>query len=398
MRTKIEIRFCGPVHIDPLQIFGLPNKRNNTAKWFENQTFYFIHKVRVGIVRACRLMGITEGSEVLVPSYNCGTEIDPLIKSGAQIVAYRIDDTCRIDFDDLQKKISSRTKAIYITHYFGFSDEVGKLRSLCDTKGLFLIEDCALSLFSNHVDRKLGTFGDISLFSLPKTLPVPDGGIMVINNDQLKGFKWKMRPSERKYILRLLLILIKNRLIADFVKIPIIMQAVAYFYSRHQNKRNCSKNWSSVKYPAMAGHMFYNREYMDDRDISAVTRRILWTIDSSEVIKVRRENFLRIQKQLQEIPGIRLLFTGLPDNVCPLCFPIIVNHRHEVYLHLSARFIEAFEWWSGYHPAIRWDDFPEACYLKNHLLLLPIHQKIGEREIAYIVAELKSALQAVGEL
>jgi hypothetical protein len=44
----------------------------------------------------------------------------------------------------------------------------------------------------------------------------------------------------------------------------------------------------------------------------------------------------------------------------------------------------AVEWWAGYHRSFNWDEFPEACYLKDHLLTLPIHQDLGVTQMKYI--------------
>jgi dTDP-4-amino-4,6-dideoxygalactose transaminase len=47
--------------------------------------------------------------------------------------------------------------------------------------------------------------------------------------------------------------------------------------------------------------------------------------------------------------------------------------------------IDARAWWKGYHPELSWKDFPDACYLKDKLLALPIHQDIAAADVEYIV-------------
>ncbi|GAH94779.1 unnamed protein product, partial [marine sediment metagenome] len=53
---------------------------------------------------------------------------------------------------------------------------------------------------------------------------------------------------------------------------------------------------------------------------------------------------------------------------------------------LTRRRISAIEWWSGYHPGICWDEFPEAAYLKAHVVALPLHHELGREDMAYIAS------------
>ena len=103
---------------------------------------------RSAVALACRLFGIGPGHEVLVPAYNCGTELDALLHSGAQVVGYQVSRKCEIDLEDLIGRRSARTRAVYFIHYFGWEQPMEELRRWCDDQGLLLIEDCALALFS----------------------------------------------------------------------------------------------------------------------------------------------------------------------------------------------------------------------------------------------------------
>ncbi|MCX5704161.1 MAG: DegT/DnrJ/EryC1/StrS family aminotransferase [Candidatus Omnitrophica bacterium] len=192
--------FCGPPSLGMGQILGI-KEGNNVFSWFngnvERDVVLLIHKARTGIRHACRLLGLGSGTEVLAPAYNCGSEIDALLDSGASVVLYRIDRCCKIDIEDLRSRITSKTKAIYVTHYFGFPQGMGEIRELCSIYKIYLIEDCALSLFSSDGLKKLGDCGEIAVFSLPKTLPVPDGGVLVINNPDIMQGPWHLTPPDR---------------------------------------------------------------------------------------------------------------------------------------------------------------------------------------------------------
>src|SRR5207245_6549749 len=73
---------------------------------------------------------------------------------------------------------------LYLIHYVGFPGPVQELSVACRARRLLLIEDCAQALLSNCAERPLGSFGDVAIFSIRKTLPVPDGGALVAGTDR----------------------------------------------------------------------------------------------------------------------------------------------------------------------------------------------------------------------
>ena len=140
-------------------------------------------RARNGIWQLIRALGLQESDVVLVPSYNCGAELDAVLRAPATVRFYRVDLSARIDVDDLRQAIEPRTRAVIVTHYFGFPQpDLVAIGELCSDNGLVLIEDCAHALYSTHLGRSLGTFGDASVFSLWKTLPMPDGGAVLAND------------------------------------------------------------------------------------------------------------------------------------------------------------------------------------------------------------------------
>ena len=98
---------------------------------------------RNAIYHSLRLLDIPRGANVLAPAYVCRAAIDPLLAYGLNVSFYAVKQDCRPDFDDIEQKITEKTKAVLVAHYFGFPAPVRRLRDLCDKHGLSLIEDCA---------------------------------------------------------------------------------------------------------------------------------------------------------------------------------------------------------------------------------------------------------------
>jgi perosamine synthetase len=96
-------------------------------------------------------------------------------------------DNFLMDADKVEALITPRTRAIWVTHLWGFAAEVDKLREICDRHGIYLLEDCAHICLGEYKGKKLGTWGHIGSFSfnMGKQLATGEGGIAITNDDKL---------------------------------------------------------------------------------------------------------------------------------------------------------------------------------------------------------------------
>ena len=74
-------------------------------------------------------------------------------------------DNWNINIDDIEKKITKKTKAIIVTHIYSFPNEMEKIIKICNKKNILIIEDAAEVLGLKYKGKKCGSFGDISTFS-----------------------------------------------------------------------------------------------------------------------------------------------------------------------------------------------------------------------------------------
>src|SRR5262249_37144331 len=93
------------------------------------------------------------------------------------------------DLDALRRLARSGPRVIYAIQYLGWAQPIDEIRAFCREHGSLLVEDCALSMLSEHRGEPLGTFGDFSIFCLYKTLPVPKGGVLAQNRGMLPGLE-----------------------------------------------------------------------------------------------------------------------------------------------------------------------------------------------------------------
>ena len=134
-------------------------------------------------------LGIKEGDEVITPSLTFIADQNVTTLVGAKNVLSDITsyEDWSMNPQDIESKITDKTKAIMIVHYAGFSCDMEKIVAICKKHNLFLIEDCAHTPGADYKGQPLGTFGDISAFSFftNKNLSVGEGGMVVTKSDEL---------------------------------------------------------------------------------------------------------------------------------------------------------------------------------------------------------------------
>ncbi len=121
-----------------------------------------------------------------------------------------------------------------------------------------------------------------------------------------------------------------------------------------------------------------------DRALSLISERLLRAVDEDEVIRLRRRNYLHLASLLSEKAGFTMLYGTLPPAVCPLGLPLVCDDRDALYKSLLRRGVASEVWWPGFDKSVDWSRFPEARFLKNHVLLLPVHQGLQEKDMEYM--------------
>ncbi len=393
MKGTDDNLFCGPCSLRLRDVVGAARTPDLRA-WFGDGTVLLVHQARVGIRWLCRFLGLGHGDEILVPAYNCGTEVDALLASGVSVSLYDVDERARIQVPAVGAKLTRRVKAVYVIHYFGFPQPLEELQRFCQQKGLYLIEDCALSLFSRDGNVLLGSVGDASVFSFPKSLPVPDGGAVVLNHRPLAaGQALPERRPPMGPILRRLLPFAKRNLLQAMSGHD---RLYPFFQALLARARETAHDGEDA-----GGHRediprsYYYDERLNDRRMSCVSKHVLKRLDVARVIELRRRNFNHYLQALKTARKLEPLFDNLPAGVCPLSFPVIIRRRDRLCRVLRTAGIDALAWWSGYHRSLPWSEHPHACFLKDNLLTLPVHQGLGETHIARVVAKLVEALESV---
>jgi len=131
------------------------------------------------------LINIKKGDEVLIPSYNFTSAANAIVMRGGIPVFVDIKkENLNIDLEDLTKKITKKTKAIFLIHYGGICCEMDELMKIKKKYNLLLVEDNAHGFLAKYKNKFLGSFGEIATLSFhaTKNFTAGQGGAIIIND------------------------------------------------------------------------------------------------------------------------------------------------------------------------------------------------------------------------
>lgn len=179
-----------------------------------NITFFW--KGRVALYAILKSIGIEPGDEIILPAFTCVVVVNPIIYLGAKPVYVDIDpNTYNIDISLIERKITSRTKAILAQNTFGLSSDLDKIIEIANRYKLVVIEDCTHGFGGFYKGQKNGLVADVSFFSTQWNKPFSTGigGFAVTKNRELsaKLIEYEntlIKPRNiEKIVLRALLLL-----------------------------------------------------------------------------------------------------------------------------------------------------------------------------------------------
>ena len=136
-----------------------------------------------------QVLGVGKGDEVIINGATCSVMVNAILRIKAMPIYSDIDpNTLGSSLDEIKKCITSRTKIVVAQHSFGIPCDIHKIKELCASKNIFLLEDSALALGSSINNQPVGSFGDAALFSTDHTKPINtfSGGLLYTSNLDLQ--------------------------------------------------------------------------------------------------------------------------------------------------------------------------------------------------------------------
>lgn len=350
---------------------------------FDQPRLRYRYFARNAVWDAVRMLGL-EGRKVLMPAYHHGVELETLLAAGVTPVFFRVDATMRADFEDARAKAAG-VSALYVIHYAGFPQDMQAARQLATELGVPLIEDCALALLSRDGEKPLGSFGDLSVFCLYKTLPVPNGGALLARGDQARKLDLlppAKPPPAASTASHLIGSLLSN----------LELRTGEIGRRARQGMRDAGR-WvvrSAHVERVSTGTQHFN---VDDVDLgmSAASHLVLRNQQFARIVEARRRNYFLLYAMLRDVaPPV----TGeLKPGVCPLFYPMPIDDKAGAMARLLARGVETVDFWRVRHPAVPAGAFPEVDRLRERVLELPVHQDLSPADAEHVASCVRELLR-----
>ena len=313
---------------------------------------------------------IKEDEEVLIPEYNCISVINAIEAVKASFRFYKIKGKFEIDLEDLEKKITSKTKVLYIIHYFGVphsKDTVEKLCQIAQKHNLIIVEDLTQTLLCGATDR-IG-FGDYIVSSVRKWFPIADGGIVAARNNV--PFDMVQLPEDDD---------------ASIIK-QMELSVLRYCYDK--------RSMTDISYYLQMEKEANKSRYIDfnPRKITECSRTILEKCDMEKAVEMRCSNYRYLYERLENISQVKILSDKLSEDKKFVPFGLLIEteQRDKLYHYLAEHLIVGEIQWKL--PREYYTPSQHAAYISEHSLMLQVDQRYDKKDMDYIYETVKAAFE-----
>ena len=254
------------------------------------------------LITALVAVGVEPGDEVIVPAYTFFATCAAVVAARAVPVICEVDASLTMDPEDLERKITPRTRAVMPVHMRGMPARMDRIMAIAALHKLKVVEDVAQAAGGSYRGRMLGSFGDAGAFSLQyhKIITSGEGGVLTTNGDLV--------------------------------------------YTRSQAYHDIAACWRKDRFapPEFEGEIFFGVNYRMSELHGAVAVAQLGKLD--DILSRMRANKRRIKEGVGTLPGVRWRDVTDPEGdtaVCLVFFLPDASRVREVCLALKAEGVDA---------------------------------------------------------
>ena len=349
-----------------------------------HRTFGYV--ARNVIYHLCRALQLGPDEVVLMPEYHSGVEVWAVRAAGAQVCFYPVNRQLEPDVEAIRRLCATRkARVLYVIHFVGWPQPLDALTTICREHGLRMIEDCALAMFSRAGGQALGTTGDYAVYCLYKTLPVPHGGLLVQNRNVIEALtRLELRPCSAASVAGR-----GSQLVFEWIRgradpLGKLLLGAKRGIGRALSATGVTRLPVGDISPGFSSRGF-TLEAMDI-GMSPLCHRVLASTDADVIRTARRSNFLWLRDRLRG--RVALLREDLPEGVCPLFLPLLVEHKAAVIAELRRRGAGAVGFWNYGHPEAADSASADCRYLRAHVVEMPVHQELSRAQLAHMAEQI----------
>lgn len=311
--------------------------RIDLSNLYKNSDIYLYSYARYAFLESLRKLNI---KSIYIPSFICRDVLSPINKLNIEYHFYEVD----IKLNPIIK--NKKCDAILMINYFGFSNDIEPFLKYKKKYNSYIIEDNAHGLFSKDEKGKLlGTRGDIGLLSIRKTVSLPNGAALLINNETLKKYDYTSAvfnfSNEDVYFNKKQKL--KKLFFSKYLGIMFLLSRRALRYL---------KTKSSLPLPDPNSE----KQLPENSNVTPLLENKQLCIDLNSEIERRRKMYSIVESFAKEF-GIYPIFE-LTDNSVPFEFAFITNETN------SEKFEQKLLT-KGYF-ILPWPDLPDEINLEDN--------------------------------
>jgi len=313
---------------------------------------------------ALMAIDVKPGDEVILPTFSFFATAGVVARMNAVPVFTDIDPvTFNIDPNDIERRITKKTKAIIPVHLYGQSAEMESLKLIADSRKLFLVEDAAQSIGAQYKDgKKTGSIGDVgccSFFPSKNLGGFGDGGLVITNDDELAERLRIMRVhgGKPKYY---------HKVIGGNFRLDAIQAAVLNVKLPHLD------DWSQKRREnaALYTKLFHDNGLAEGEGITAFDDRNAVLLPKAVYADCGYRNYHIYNQYVIRVRKRDGLKKYLADHgVGTEIYYPVPFHRQECFAYLKSKD----------------SDYAHSNFSAEHCLALPIYPELTKEQIEFVV-------------
>lgn len=167
---------------------GIYEFKKSLSEYLNCENIFLVNSGSSALYFLLKSYDLKNDDEVILPAYLCENVPKLLFSMGLKIKFVDIEPfTYNMDPDDLNEKISRKTKAVLAVHMFGFPCRIKEISEISHDAGATVIEDAAQAMGAEYDNQKVGTIGNSGFFSLGvgKVITTINGGVICTNDNEI---------------------------------------------------------------------------------------------------------------------------------------------------------------------------------------------------------------------
>lgn len=318
---------------------------------------------------------------VWVPAYLCGPVQDVTGALGLATALYDVGDRLEPVWRTVAPK---RGDALLVLHYFGLAVAPATVQGFCAAHGMPLVEDCAHAVPDPGAAVQVGAYGALSMFSLRKQAPVPGGGLLVVNDAEVRAeirTPGRAGVGDLRTLVKLGIMLAERAALALDCNVLPIKDRLPVLDAHHASDRGAPRRRSGDRF-------VYERPPAP----AFVLRPMLERLDWRPRIRSRQAAYRRLASRVHAIPGVDVPIPALPAGSVPQAVPVRVADPDRVVRALRARGVEAMRWPGREQVPFDPGACPGTVRWLERSLILPLGCAVTPRALETVVGTIGEAV------